>query len=442
MGVTAATLNGNRVTHATAWLPKWGCWYADASIDGEVTLSGRVSLVINDLTLQGAVLSGGAAKGRSMYRIIGGRGGWHTILPELGYGQNDAGVKLSLVLGDAANECGEVVEGIPATKIGPSFTRDVGPASRLLEHFAPGNWYVGEDGITRIGARPVAPLAVAATLGQVDRGRGMVTLAAESIKSIVPGVVVDGLEAVDVIHEISATDGLRSTIYGAQGGASSRRLAAWRRLHDQLDPDRRFGGVTEYRVVTRSGRRLNLQPVRVSSGMPNLRSVPVRPGVAGCDPTIALGARVLVAFVDRQRERPAIVGFEEVDGSGFVPSVLNFRAAGQVGGEHLATVEGMTVFIHNVIFGLAALGLPASWLASGAIATVINAALAASNAPPAPPTKEAQLAAAGSMASAMLTGPGTSSSPYAAAIAAALETKIPNESGLFPSIGSAGLEGG
>jgi hypothetical protein len=65
-----ASLNDHRVTSARINIPAWGCWYADVSLDGDVPLSGAVSLVVADLTLRGTVLSGGASadKARSMYR--------------------------------------------------------------------------------------------------------------------------------------------------------------------------------------------------------------------------------------------------------------------------------------------------------------------------------------------------------------------------------------
>lgn len=438
-----STLNGHRVTHARVNIPAWGVWHADASIDGEVTLTGVVELKISDLTLSGTVISGGPEKGRSSFRIVGGKGGWGNTIPAKSYA-NDAGVKLATVIVDAAREAGETLDEttIPTTRTGPAFVRPEDPACRVLEMLAPSAWYVGEDGITRFGRRSTVTYTGAATrTSQIDLARGTVTLAAESIATLLPGIVVDGLEAVDVEHEVTPKS-LRTTIWGRRNGGTTRRLAALRAINEQLDPGGPFRGVWEYRVVTVSGKRLNLQPVQVSSGMPSLSRVPFRPGVAGCDVTAQLGSRVLVGFINEDPGRPYVAAFEDPDGEGFVPTTLDLRAGGMAGTEHVATIEGTVVLLHNVIVGLAALGLPATWLASGAITTVINAALAASNTPPAPPTEAAQIAAAPAQVSAMLTGPGTTSSAYTAAIAAALSTKVANDSGLFPSIGSPAVRAG
>ena len=326
MTIAAATLSGRRVTSARVSIPAWGRWYADASLDGEVSLAGKVDLVVADLTLRGTVLAGGPAKGRSDYRICGGAGGWGKTLPRRSYA-SDSGVRLANVLGDAAELVGETLAPIARTlTVGPAWTRPEGPAARLLELLAAGAWYVDEAGVTRLGKRAASKLGAGVTHGPVDRARGTVTLAAESIKGILPGVVVDELEAVDVEHSISAKDGLRSKIWGARGGRSSRHLEALRAVLDQLDPDRTFRGVFEYRVVGGTD-RLELQSIRRSSGMPDLQRVVVRPGVAGAKSTILPGARVLVAFVDADPARPVVVGFEDAEGEGFVPTLTSIDAA-------------------------------------------------------------------------------------------------------------------
>jgi hypothetical protein len=315
-----STLNGNKITSARVTLPEWGCWYADVSIDGEVALTGRVSLVVADLTLSGTVLSGGAAIGRSSFRIVGGAGGWGKALLKKSYA-NDAGVKISTILGDAASEAGETIAITADDRVGPAWTRAAGPAVDSLNSVAERAWYVDEVGTTRLGKRVSSTLGTNVTrVVPVDRARGKVVLAAESIAKVLPGVVVDGMAAVDVVHELTPGGGLRSTVWGAQVASPIDALGS---LLRQLDPDRAFRGLTEYRVVTLEGARLNLQPVRVSSGMPDLRRVPVWPGVGGCQSTPTLGTRVLVGFIDSDQARPFVAAFEDEDGEGFVPVLLS-----------------------------------------------------------------------------------------------------------------------
>jgi hypothetical protein len=437
------TLNNNRVTRVRVNIPAWGAWHADVSVDGEVTLKGAVTLVVADLTLKGTVISGGPSKGRSHFRLVGGAGGWGKDIPSKSY-RNDAGVKTWTVLNDAATAVGEALDAltVPSSlRTGPGFVRRAGAAASTLEQLAPSAWYVGEDGVTRLGKRATKAYAGKATHSDVDLAQGKVTLAAESIAGILPGITVDGLEAVDVEHEMSPA-GLRSTIWGKQATGTSRRLAAMREIYEQLDPNRKYRATYEYRVVTQDGDRLNLQPVRVSTGMPDLRNVLVYPGVPGCRADVQLGSRALVTFVDGDPGRAVVVGFEEWSGEGFKPTTLEFEAGGQAATEHVLTVEALTVILHNLLFGLGAAGLPEAWLVSGIIPGVINAALAASSAPPPPPGEPAQIIAAASAAAAMASGPGNTSSLYTAAIATALAAKVPNESGLFPNVGAAKVKAG
>ena len=239
MGLTNATLAGHTATDARVTIPAWGASYHDVVLDGEIVLSGAVSLVVADLTIACTILSGGPGTGRSFYRTVAGAGGWGKSIPKQAYA-NDAGVKLSTVLNDAAKACGESIDPTtvdPKATVGPSWVRPAGPACRVLELVAPNAWYVGEDGKTRLGQRPKTTLTAKVTrTTQLNLARGTVTLAPDSIASILPGIVVDGLEAVDVEHEVSAKKGLRSKIWGRHGAGNSRLLAAYRAIFDQLDP--------------------------------------------------------------------------------------------------------------------------------------------------------------------------------------------------------------
>ncbi len=442
--VSSATLNGNRVTSARVTIPKWGLWYADVSVDGEIDLAGAVTLKIADLTLSGTVLGGGAMKGRSTFTVVAGAGGWGRSIPSKQYA-DDGSTRASKVLNDAATTVGETMADVDsAVRVGAGFTRPEGHASQVLQLVAPQAWYVDEAGTTRLGARAAGALVGSVTrIAPIDKARGKVVLAAESIATILPGVVVDGMAAVDVCHEISADGGLRSTVWGGQ---QPSELDSMRAIIEQVLPDLPFRGLTEYRIVTIEGERLNLQPVRVSSGMPSLRRVPVRPGVAGCSTIPTLGALVLVGFVDSDRARPFVSHFEDVSGQGFQPTTITLRAGGMAGGEHVATVEGMALFFYNAMVSVMALAPPGpltSVIIQPLLGASVTAALTA-QAAPAPPGLVAQIAAAAALQAGFAAGVTPSPATFAAwdAAFALLATKTANASGSFPSLGSAAVEAG
>ena len=334
MGLTA-TLGGVRATDVRWTIPAWGASYADVTLDTATTLTGATTLVLADQTLACTVLSGGpsTSTGRSYYRVVAGAGGWATELPQQSY-SNDAGVKLLTVLSDAANAVGETLDTTtvdPTARLGAFWTRPADQACRLLEQIAPGAWYVGEDGETRLGARPASTLSITvATTTPVDLARQVCTLATDSIAQVLPGLSVNGLAVVDVEHTLSPKDGLRSRVWGQLAGGASRRLSALRLLLEQLDPDRRFRGLYEYRVVTASGNRLNLQAIRVSTGMPDVQRVFVRPGVSGWKGSPALGSRCVVGFVNADPTFPVVLSFEDPDGSGFLPTSSTVDTTGSL----------------------------------------------------------------------------------------------------------------
>ena len=358
--MSTATLAGNRCLAVSVHVPAWGLAFAEVELDQEVDLTGAVELVVADMTFRGAILSGGPWIGRSRYRVVAGAGGWGRDLPAKEY-RTDLGVKLSTVLGDAAREAGETIEGVAATSVGQAYERLAGPASQCLQLLAPQAWYVGTDGVTRLGSRPQVAYAGTASRGKVDLAAGRVELMADAIADIVPGVVVEGVEAVDVVHELRESK-LRTTVYGSTTG-TSKRLAAWVALLDQLRPIDRYRGVWEYRVVSQSGDRLNLQPARVSLGMPDCRSVRVRPGLPGCKATVALGSLVLVAFVNSDPGRPVVVGFDDAESPGYLPTKLTIDASSEVlVGAGLGRVlrEGDTLTLTGVQAGGSATGVVAA----------------------------------------------------------------------------------
>lgn len=307
--MSTATLNGIVCTSVTVNLPSWGLWWADVETDGETSFTGSVALHLADLALSGTIVSGSARMGRGSWRIVGGAGGWSKSLPAKGY-TNDAGIKLAKVLGDAATECGEAIETAPPTVIGAAFARPTGAASTVLQLLVPQGWYVGEDGVTRLGKRVGAVVQGAVTRGRVDASAGSIELMADSIASILPGCICDGMIAVDVVHVLSGNR-LRSTLYGSAFGAVSKRLLAWSRLLEQLRPFDRYRGVWEYRVVAQNSDRLDLQAASTRFGLPDLRGVRVRAGIPGVRAENTIGSLVLVAFVNCDPTRPCVVGFDE-----------------------------------------------------------------------------------------------------------------------------------
>jgi hypothetical protein len=200
----------------------------------------------------------------------------------------------------------------------------------VLNLLVPRAWYVGFDGVTRIGQRPRVVFTGDAPRVHVDRACDTITLAVESIAGLLPGVVVDGRPpATDV--EISLEPKKLTVRVWAGATPTNRRVDAILRIVRTETARMRYLGVTEFRVVTQTGERLNLQPVRVATGFSDLANVPVRPGVAGCKATVTLGELVLVAFVDGDPSRPVVVAHDAADAPGWMPLTLSLGGPGALG---------------------------------------------------------------------------------------------------------------
>lgn len=314
--MSLATLNGATVTRLRLPVPAWGLWWADVDLAEPEALSGAATLVVAGQAMTGTIVAGGAANGRAAYRVVAGAGGWGKALPEKPY-QDDGGVRLRTVLGDAARELGETIADIPNTFLGPHYARPDARGYELLNLLAPKNWYIGFDGVTRIGRRPTVAYTGDAPRVRVDPLFPKVSLAVDSIAGLLPGVTIDGsAPATDVEFNLDPKR-LTASVYADASGQPAR-LQAWGDLLAGLDPRARYRATYEYRVVTQSGNRLNLQPVHVATGMPDLANVPVR-GPAGWKARVTLGELCLVCFADADPSRPQVIAHDSPDAPGWTP---------------------------------------------------------------------------------------------------------------------------
>jgi hypothetical protein len=317
--MSLATLAGAAVSKARVQIPAYGVTWADVDLVEDAKLSGAVVLQIADVSIACTVVSGGAVNGRAAYRVAAGGGGWGKEIAARAYA-DDMGIKVASIAGDAAAAVGERVEGFPTTRLGPHFARALLPASWVLHEVAPRNWRVDFDGVTRFGLRAPSTYTGDGVRTYEHRAIGVIDLATESLAGLVPGVSVDGMPgASDVEYEL---DEKRLTARVYYGPKRNRRIEALAKIFDALDPRRRYRCSYEYRVVSQAGERLNLQVVRVASGLSDLARVPVRPGMAGLRATVKLGELVLVDFIEGDPSRPCVRSHDAPDAPGWEPQLL------------------------------------------------------------------------------------------------------------------------
>lgn len=327
--MSTVSIEGYDVSAAVVQIPGWGAWWLEASTPEALVLDigQRVTCQVADVELRGTVVSGGAVDGRSAYRVVGGAGGWAQDLPAKSYTKTP-GVRVSEVLVDAASEAGETLGPLPGTVLGRHFVREAGPAHRVLNGLAPQAWYIDALGVTQFGARPAVAWTGEGSIVRRDRAVGVVEIETDELAQLVPGVIVDGQEPASDVEIVLAGSKLVARVYSAP--KMSRRLRAWARIFDALDPLRKFRGTFEYRVVSQVGEALDLQLVRRSTGLGDLRGVSVRlaPGVKA---TWLPGSLALVTFVDADPSRPVVVSGDAPDAPGWMPLFLELGGPAALG---------------------------------------------------------------------------------------------------------------
>lgn len=330
MSQSTVTLNGNAVSQLTQQIPAWGCWWADVALQEPIELAAGASatLAIGGTTAAGTVLTGGALDGRAAYRIVGGAGGWHREVPAKGY-RHITGVRASTVVEDLALAVGETVSGAPEIALSEHYTRPRGGAYRTLNAIAPQAWYVGLDGVTRFGSRPTLTYSGDGSITRRDAAIGVVEIETTDFAQLIPGVQINGSAPATDVEIVLADQRLFARVYSA--ATTTRRLRAFARLLDAIDPLRKFRGIYEYRVVLQSGDRLDLQAARAANELPDLRGVPIHPGMAGLRADVALGSVVLVGFANADPSRPAVLAHAPPDSPGWMPLFLELGGPGALG---------------------------------------------------------------------------------------------------------------
>lgn len=317
----SGTLNSIPLVGAALVEPAWGIWQADVVAASGELQSGAATLELGGRKLQGTIIGGGVAREEGRYRLVAGAGGWRKPLPSRAY-KNGGGVRLETVLSDLAREAGEKLGTVDqAKRIGKAFVRQAGVGTLALNELVTEGWYVDDAGVTQIGTRPASSFAEPFVLMGERTNRGLVTLAAEAISGLRPGVTIKldsgTIRASSIRHELTQ-DTLRSHVWGAAAG--DRFLDAFRVLVEWIMGRTFYLGAYEYVVRSHASGYVDCDPARGDRGLPRLANVPVWSGIPGGGGEAAVGAGCIVRFLDGDPTRPVVEGFEGEWGSSWAPT--------------------------------------------------------------------------------------------------------------------------
>lgn len=223
-----ASINSKRVIRARLSVPYSGIWVADLELDSADSIGGpAASVVLGGLSISGTVAdvrSGTFGEARKV-RVIGGKGGWSKEIPPKHY-RNDAGLRKSLILQEAAALAGETLNiQFPETeKIGVQFVRvskdQLGrsiPASNIFIKVVPTYlWWTDFAGVTQVAtSRDTSEVPQGKTLELLEfDARHKTALLAGDFEAVSIGTILrKRLDSPVTVREITySVDGTESRI--------------------------------------------------------------------------------------------------------------------------------------------------------------------------------------------------------------------------------------
>lgn len=333
------SLGGVRARSVRLVVPATGIWVADIRFeDVYKPASGLLPLTLGALTLQGTVdlTQSGDFALQSRITVIGGHGGWRTVLPPKP-NHNDGGITKSRIINDVAASVGETVSLDPGVdgSINVDFPQAAGPASRVLEQLFPSfAWWIQPDGSTRVGTRPTKDVTSKVELIDLDPRLQFATLTADDATNLLPGCSFTDprLSGAFVIHDVEIVaegDKLRA-FATASKNRDEELLSLFGQLQDRHTPNAAYQkGPYRYRVISMASDRVNCQIVnqKLIPALPDLLPIGMAasPGIKA---QLQPGAIVLVDFIEGDPSMPWITGFSRPDDPGFLPVSVTLDASG------------------------------------------------------------------------------------------------------------------
>lgn len=183
-----AEVNGVRAVEGRIVISSVGAPHAFLTLDKEASLPAK-GLIVTLADLKMTCTPWRPVRpyqGRTSLSLIGGYGGWRQELGPQPY-RSSVGVRLSLVLGEAARATGERIVVGNDRALGVHYARERAPASRLLNRHCPLEWWIDLDGTTRTGTRATSKITSPLSLISFDGARGLAVIATEFPGAFIPG---------------------------------------------------------------------------------------------------------------------------------------------------------------------------------------------------------------------------------------------------------------
>jgi hypothetical protein len=224
-----ASLSGIPVVRARLDVPYSGIWHADVTLDRAIVVpQGPQVLFLANSTWSCAVVRAAAFAGEVRVRLVGGTGGWRTIMPAAALPPpftSPIGVPVALVLSTASSLAAELPVNLAAyigppllggPPLGGSYVYQAGPMSQVLQDVLVDDWWMDPTGtIQTAPLRPPTPILSPWTATAYDGAAGILEIATDAPGDWMPGAafanaIVQG--SVSRVSHVLSADSLRSVV--------------------------------------------------------------------------------------------------------------------------------------------------------------------------------------------------------------------------------------
>lgn len=394
------------------FLAGWtGVWVAELDIAADVQPTGRVAIVGSEgIALSGTVddKRSGTFGEKRQIRVIGGGAGWGERVRAQHY-HSDVGLPLAAVVSTTAAEAKEIATVLVPTLLGKDFVRRRGPAGQIFTD-AGVDWWVGLDGVTRVGLRIPTPPPLSLQVLDWNPSHGTVSFTCDTL--VEPGaILIDirfGRRIVRQVEAIVSGGSVTGTLWVGEeqpdAGTLDELAGELAALANEATRST-FSRFFEYRVIAMAGDRVELQAVNpVTDGVPDILPASIWAGASGYKATLAPASRVLVGFRAGDQKQPYVAFYEAPEGDGWRPLALELDALFSL----TIGKQALGVVIGNVATAQPIARAPAIAAFATALATAISAQAAAATATAAVPVVGTSLGGfLAALAAAVTTAAGT-----------------------------------
>lgn len=203
-----ASINGEQIVSGSFCFPYFGVWTGVVELAVQ-SVPATANLTIANLALTCKAYRTGAYGGDRKYLLVGGAGGWSTVVESQTY-NDPSGIALSIILRDVASACGERVTLTEDRIIRDKWVRAKAKGQEVLRSLLGSQWYVDTGGVTQCQDRTnVSTITTPFTVENFDPALGKVTIATEDLASWMPGRKFSAPTMPDVrsISDVSFTFG-------------------------------------------------------------------------------------------------------------------------------------------------------------------------------------------------------------------------------------------